>query len=218
MLTLWRTPSVVKCLKSFGVISYFRYVPVFHSNISFTVRDVKRHNEHRQGFKYSVQFSSSLTKKATSYLPLQFLSFLGKDKKNKIRKSKCLSRMTDAFNAVKLKYAALVRSRNRSTLTVTTGESHSSSFIFIESLILCKWWIQLHLHDGNQRPLMTINATIDELSSSFTAQQSPSSFLSSVLVLQGDEVLTVIKMKAQWPAWQPLNVWVSSATFLKTFG
>ncbi|GLD58371.1 spondin-1 isoform X1, partial [Lates japonicus] len=22
----------------------------------------------------------------------------------------------------------------------------------------------------------------------------------------GDEVLTVIKMKAQWPAWQPLNV------------
>ncbi|GAA6074410.1 spondin-1-like [Tachysurus ichikawai] len=24
--------------------------------------------------------------------------------------------------------------------------------------------------------------------------------------LQGDEVLTVIKMKAQWPAWQPLNV------------
>lgn len=27
--------------------------------------------------------------------------------------------------------------------------------------------------------------------------------------LQGDEVLTVIKTKAQWPAWQPLNLWVS---------
>lgn len=42
--------------------------------------------------------------------------------------------------------------------------------------------------------------------------------LSSVGVLQGDEVLTVIKMKAQWPAWQPLNVWVSPATGLETFG
>lgn len=30
--------------------------------------------------------------------------------------------------------------------------------------------------------------------------------LSCFLFLQSDEVLTVIKAKAQWPAWQPLNV------------
>jgi len=32
--------------------------------------------------------------------------------------------------------------------------------------------------------------------------------------MQGDEVLTVIKMKAQWPAWQPLNVWVTVLLFV----
>lgn len=38
----------------------------------------------------------------------------------------------------------------------------------------------------------------------------PGAWLSSLNIsgpfLQSDEVLTVIKAKAQWPAWQPLNV------------